>query len=471
VRRLLAVLAASVGALVVTAPASPFTQTQETVVMDDGVPLETTLYLPDGTPPEAGWPGIIMLHGLGSDRRTANVLAETFFVPHGYAVLTYDARGHFQSGGLVTIAGPREIADVRALESIFAARPDVDDAHIGGWGISYGGGQTWLAAAAGVPFSAIVTVESWTDLYSALFPGNLPKSGIVAGFINEIPQGKLDPQYSFIRLDAILGLHLDVLRQLGGERSVAAALPAMSVPTLMLQGRRDFAFDIDQAIRAYRQLQGPKRLYLGLHGHAPSTFPAADTEYAMTLARRWYDRFLKGEANGVDTEPNVEIAPDPWRPPRLPVAFTGLPPTRTLSYLLRGAQTIDAADRVTRTATTTTTPLETFGGGTVLVRATTTGGWSRLVALVTAVTPGGRTIVVTAGGVPTRAGTRTYSIPLISDVTVIPRGSRLEVTFASTTTGTAAGLLYLDLPMPGRARLTVRNASLRLPVLRAPISR
>src|SRR5688572_14483729 len=150
--------------------------------MDDGVELETTLYLPDGTPPEAGWPGIVMLHGLGSDRRRMNALAEGFFAAHGYAVLTYDARGHFQSDGLVTLAGPREIADVRALTAMFAARPDVDDTHIGAFGFSYGGGQTWLAAAAGVPFAAIVTVEAWTDLYAALIPGNLPKSGIIGGF-------------------------------------------------------------------------------------------------------------------------------------------------------------------------------------------------------------------------------------------------------------------------------------------------
>jgi predicted acyl esterase len=471
VRRLLAALAALVTVLVLAAPASPFTQTHATIAMDDGAQLQITLYLPDGTPPEEGWPGIVMLHGLGSDRRVANALAETFFVPQGYAVLTYDARGHWQSEGLVTIAGAREIADLRALTGMFAGRSDVDDARIGAWGISYGGGQTWLAAAAGVPFAAIVTVQTWTDLYSALFPGNLPKSGIVAGFINQIPQGKLDPQLSFIRMDSILGLHLDVLRRLADERSVAAALPSMSVPTLMLQGRRDFAFGLEQAVSAYQQLQAPKRLYLGLHGHAPSTFPAADTEYAMTLARRWYDRFLKGQANGVDTEPNVEIAPDPWRPPRLPAAFAGLPPTRTVSHQLRGVETIRAAEQVTRLAVTTKTMLETFGAGTVRVTASATGGWSRLVALVTAVTPARKVIVVSAGGVPTFGGTRTYSIPLTSDVTVIPKGSRLQVTFGSTTTGTAAGLLYLDLPMPGKARLTVRNASLTLPLLTAPVSR
>ena len=55
-------------------------------------------------------------------------------------MLTFDARGHGQSGGLVSIDGPREIADVKEVEAWLAARPDVADTKIGAWGISYGGG-------------------------------------------------------------------------------------------------------------------------------------------------------------------------------------------------------------------------------------------------------------------------------------------------------------------------------------------
>ena len=46
--------------------------------------------------------------------------AETYFVAPGYAVLTYDIRGHGESGGFVTIAGQRELADIRVLEAQFA---------------------------------------------------------------------------------------------------------------------------------------------------------------------------------------------------------------------------------------------------------------------------------------------------------------------------------------------------------------
>ena len=66
-----------------------------------------------------------------------------------YAVLAFDARGHGESGGLIGIDGPREVADVRAVFSWLRDRPDVADARIGGWGVSYGGGAAWNSLAAG----------------------------------------------------------------------------------------------------------------------------------------------------------------------------------------------------------------------------------------------------------------------------------------------------------------------------------
>ena len=76
-------------------------------------------------------------------RGTVDAIASAF-ANAGYSVLAYDARGHGASGGEITLAGPREVADLRALRNAFAARPEVSDT-IGAWGISYGGGQVWNA--------------------------------------------------------------------------------------------------------------------------------------------------------------------------------------------------------------------------------------------------------------------------------------------------------------------------------------
>ena len=137
------------------ASSATFSQQELSIPMDDGVSIAATLYLPDGSPPAGGWPAIVFLHGLGGDRSQSNAIAQAFgFVGQDYAVLTFDARGMGQSGGLVSIDGPREIQDVKEIEAWLAARPDIADTRIGAWGISYGGGAALDSLVAGVPWAA-----------------------------------------------------------------------------------------------------------------------------------------------------------------------------------------------------------------------------------------------------------------------------------------------------------------------------
>jgi hypothetical protein len=69
-------------------------------------------------------------------------------------------------------------------------------------------------------------------------------------------------------------------------------------------------------------------------------------------------------------------------------------------------------------------------------------------------------------------GTRTLTIRMIDDATLIPKGSTLTLTLASNSLAQNPGnLLYLDLPMPPAARISIGAAQLTLPVLRKPVSR
>ena len=96
---------------------------------------------------------------------------------------------------------------------------------------------------------------------------------------------------------------------------------------------------------------------------------------------------------------------------------------------------------------------EVFGSPVVQVSANATGGWSRIVAVLSARTPAGKEIVVAGGGVPARAGKRTYRIVLGNQATFLPKGSRLTVTVGSSSLAQNPGnLLYLDLPFPSTAQ-------------------
>ena len=60
-------------------------------------------------------------------------------------------------------------------------------------------------------------------------------------------------------------------------RSSIQKLKGVKTPVFFMQGRRDFAFGLDQVLTAWPLLAGPKHLWIGLHGHAPSTVPRGRT--------------------------------------------------------------------------------------------------------------------------------------------------------------------------------------------------
>ena len=450
------------------APGSTLARQDVSIAMDDGVSIAGTLYLPDGAPPPGGWPAIVFLHGLSGDRQSMNLLAESSgFVGQQYAVLTFDARGHGESGGLVGIDGPREVADIRAVHAWLAARPDVADAKIGALGISYGGGGVFNSLVAGVPWAAVFTVETWTDLYSALMPQGLVKSGLLAGLAGSIPPERRDPSLEAVTAAAFAG-NTAAVRSWARERSSLSKLSSVTTPVYMAQGRRDFLFGIDQGSLAFTRLRGPKTLYVGLHGHAPSTFPAADTPFLMNqahslvrLLRRERGlrhppygrrRVREGRRTGRHARDAAAVSP----------SFVAFP----------GVSTFARGGKASRTSPRLRTSIEIFGAPTVQVSVAASGGWSRLVAVLTARKPNGQEIVVSAGGVPTKPGAQKVTIRLVSQATLVPRGSRLTLTLASSSTAqSGSNLLYLDLPMPPTARARVGTAVLKLPGLRTPVTK
>ncbi len=436
--------------------------------MDDNVQLAATLYTPEGTPPASGWPAIVLLHGLGGKRQDLDAIAQTF--AQRFVVLSFDARGHGQSGGLVSMDGPREIADTRAVFNWLPAHAPVDPTAIGAWGLSLGGGAVLRSLVEGVPWVAVEAVQTWTDLYSALAPQNLSKSGAVYGFLSSVPQDRLDPSVLAIKDDALASTNLDRVRQFAAVRSSRSLLSRVHTPVLFFQGRRDFAFDIAQATAGYRLLQGPKALYIGDFGHSPSTFPGPDLAEVMRRSAAWFTRYL---AHGpAFPYPPYALAPDPWRGKALP--SKSLPATRKARFLFGGRNALTGMGKAERTGRALPARLETFGSGRVRVPARISGGWSRLVAVLSARTPRRKTIVVSEGGVNTSGlhGERTLTINLLSVATLVSRGSKLTLTLASNSLAQDPGnLLYLDLPMPPSARISLGPARLDLPVLRRPVSR
>jgi predicted acyl esterase len=442
VRRLLLVTAV---ALLWVAPAQAFSKQTGTRTMTDGVQIAYDLYEPDGAAPAGGWPGVIVMHGLGGSKDDMGTIA-TAFVSHSYAVLAYTDRGHGTSGGVAGLAGPDDLTTEQAMFSFFAGLPEVSDTQIGAWGISYGGGQAWNGLAAHIPYKAAEVVETWTDLYSALLPQDISKSGIVLGFAKAIEARS--PLIASIENDAVHSTNVAALKVFADSRSSYAKLPSISTPVYMFQGRVDYAFDVGQALNGYTRITGPKHLYVGQFGHAPSTFPGPDVSYVLSQGVAWYDHYLKNAPNGIDKAPKVTIAAATGTKR---TSYAGLPKTKVVPVGFRGTA-------ATRTGPKFPQALETFGVSLLKVQVQRVTGYPRLVATVLA---GNR--VITHGAVVPKKGLNT--IRLADYVQYLPKGTRLTVTFGDSSTKDVA---YLGFGSPGS--ITLGAAVLSLQVLTKPVS-
>jgi predicted acyl esterase len=444
--------------------------TEVSLTMDDGVRIDAALLVPDGAPPAGGWPGVMMFHGLGGSHKSLVGLAPAYLAK-GYAVFIPDARGHGTSGGFVSLDGPREVADIRTEFEWLAARPEVSDTQIGAWGISLGGGAAWNSVVAGVPFKALETFETWSDLYHALYPQNLGKAGAIFQFAQSVPTDRIQPELRAYVPQMIGNENLPGVRQLLGARSSLRLMSAVTTPSFLFQGRRDFAFDIDQATDAYRRLAGPKRLYVGDFGHSPSSFPGADLVHVLELSTRWYDRFLKGLPNGVDKEKPVQVASDPWTGKA--ASFSGPPKVKRFTLMRSGRATMGASGRIVRTFAPLKRAVEQFGAPIVRVIAATKSQWPHLVAVLVAVDSKGSETVLSDGGTLTSLSSKSrgVSFRLVSDANLLRRGTRLRVYLGATSTvQNIANLLYLK-PVPDTSVLAISSVSLTIPALAKTISR
>ena len=253
---------------------------------------------------------------------------------------------------------------------------------------------------------------------------------------------------------------------LAAPRSPLTHLSSLTVPTLLIQGRHDFLFDIDQAEAAFKLLKGPKRLYLGDLGHPPASNPTAEQPTYFGEAVAWFDRYLKGTQNGIDKKPPVELAHDPWD--GTTTSYAGLPPTKFTSVALPGTTTMQSRGKVERGARLTGGPHETFGDSTVTVRYSGAKGWDRLVAVLTVA---GNNTPISAGGMKISAANGVATIRLMNESVLVPAGKRLVVTLGATSTvQNSANALYLDDVQPGSS-ITIGRMTLKLSVLQKAVSR
>jgi esterase/lipase len=467
VSRRVALLGTVAAALIWSGSALAVTPQQLTIPMSDGVQLACSLVEPDGAPPTGGWPALMLFHGLGGTHQQLEPAALQSFAPAGYATLQCDARGHGTSGGLFGLDGPRDVQDTRELFTWFTARPEISDTQIGAYGYSLGGGAVWNATAAGVPFKAIAPSITWTNLKTALQPQLLSKSGLIQYLAALVPVARWDPELLAAKDTLTTSEASNAVDTLAASRSVAPKLAGISTPTFLLQGRHDFLFDIDQALTAYRSVHGPKRLYLGDLGHAPASNPVPEQAVMYGELVKWFDHYVRGVPNGIQTQPAIELAHDPWDGKT--TTYKTLPATKTISVALPGTTTMTGSSgKVVRSVRVTGGPHETFGDSGVTVSYSGAKTWDHLVAVLTVA---GSSTPISVGGVKLGATSGTATIKLMNEAVRIASGKKLVLYLSSTSLAQDPGdALYIAAVQPG-AQITIGRTTLKLSVLTKAVSR
>lgn len=304
------------------------------VTFSDGEVTTATLRFPRDAAGPCGWPTVVFIHGLFGDQAGPAALARNF-ASAGYATIAFDVRGHETHSGRHTLWGLRERLDlVEIIEWAGASYPGVvDTSRLGLAGTSQGAILSLaLAGRENTPIEpnpwragtypdvdAIVVTNLTADFFAAFSPQS-------AGLHCNLASSLLGSSGASVRFD--YGIVADAQRAvLDRDPALWAAIvsdpsrnprpyvPQITAPVLAMGAWDDYWFPLRSLLDALDTLPAgvPRKLYLGTGGHST---PNAAGEIALrdSWRRLWFDRFLKGQQNGVESGPRVTYAETPAEP-------------------------------------------------------------------------------------------------------------------------------------------------------------
>jgi ABC-2 type transport system ATP-binding protein len=309
----------------------------------DGTQLDVTVTVPAGS---GLHPMVVYLHGHGGSKRSDSSYDDRL-AARGYLVLRYSARGFGDSWGQVNLADRDvELSDLRSMigqvvDDLQNLGLNADARAVAVMGVSYGGGQSWLAAlvptfnspgSKPVTIRTVVPIVPWTDLAYSLRPNGRPADAVEPpgfyklSFLEALFHGGIRksaarpypnyPEYLFVWNDYIVGTEPDNAPPLGaqivdgmaGYRSIwwqqefwkqvrANVGVRPQLPVFQVQGFTDDLFPLTEALRMVRTLKTidpnyPIASYFGDIGHPRAANKPAEIEYALQLMFAWLDFHL-----------------------------------------------------------------------------------------------------------------------------------------------------------------------------------
>ncbi|MEV5439871.1 alpha/beta fold hydrolase [Streptomyces sp. NPDC052682] len=308
-------VAGSALGLAPTAQASPHPVRFVDITGDGGTVLKANVVTPQDAGTTRRHPLLVLPTSWGLPQ--AEYLAQAQrLADSGYVVVTYNVRGFWQSGGEIEVAGPPDVADASKVIDWALAHTPSDARHIGMAGVSYGAGISLLAAAHDRRIRAVAALSGWADLTGSIYSGrtqHVQAAAVLDGA--SVVTGRQGAELRQI-FDDFYASDLTKEPELlawGKKRSAVTYVDQLNenAPAVLLANAwGDTVFPPNQYADFFEKLTGPKRLALrpGDHATPELTGLFGLPNDVWTDTARWFDHYLRGEANGVDREPAVWLA-------------------------------------------------------------------------------------------------------------------------------------------------------------------
>jgi predicted acyl esterase len=295
--------------------------TLTSIPTSDGYQLQAYVAVPSGQG-SGPFPLVVMPSSWASSYTEyvgeANVLAND-----GYVVISYSSRG-FGTGcalnpqcGYIDIAGPLTVGDVSTVISWALDHTPSNPNEIGVSGISYGAGTSLLAAENDPRIKAVASMSTWADLLASLDANQTPSlQGIgILSFASYL--GKPGTLMTQVNEDVLATNFEGAVQTVLDDPDTPEREPITNIAKLNANGPavfvandfEDSLFVPSQLINFYDQLTVPKMMMLSHGDHTTAELLGAygfpNEIYAAV--NQWFDHYLKGVNNGIDTQPPVQL--------------------------------------------------------------------------------------------------------------------------------------------------------------------
>jgi uncharacterized protein len=217
---------------------------------------------------------------------------------NGYAYVAIDPRGVCMSEGDITVFTPQEGEDIYDTIEWIAAQPWCTG-KVAMTGASYFGWSQWLGGSMRPPhLAALIIYDGLSDPYRELaFHGGIPNNKFIGLWEKSVGVTK-NRREDWVKASAVHPFFDDFWK------AKVAPVEQMDVPLFVVSSWGDHGIHTRGTLEAYKRT-GSTRKWLEIHGRKKWMWMYRPESVERQIT--FFDRFLKGISNEVDSWPAVQI--------------------------------------------------------------------------------------------------------------------------------------------------------------------